>query len=130
MINACRMEIPNMRTSLPLLRGNHGCFGLITLFFILVVPVRAVDLSGVYVDGGTRIPGGPSQLPEQPSLRALLTLEFDSKLATESHDQTSHVVVKHSGDELLIEVYDVEDEGRAGALAGSKAATIRFKANA
>ena len=90
--------------------GNHGCLGLITLFLILVVTGRAVDLSGVYVDGGTRIPGGPSQLPEQPSLRALLTHEFDSKAATVSHDQTSHVVVKHSGDELLIEVYDVEEK--------------------
>ena len=99
-----------MRTSLPLLRRNHGCLGLITLFLILVVTGRAVDLSGVYVDGGTPIPGGPSQLPEQPSLRALLTHEFDSKLATVSQDQTSHVVVKHSGDELLIEVYDVEEK--------------------
>jgi hypothetical protein len=99
-----------MRTSLRLLRRNRGCLGLITLFFILVVTGRAVDLSGVYVDGGTRIPGGPGGLPEQPSLRALLTHEFDSKLPTVSQDQTSHVVVKHSGDELLIEVYDVEEK--------------------
>jgi hypothetical protein len=98
-----------MRTPPAVFRDSQRSFGLLVIFLLMAVTGSAIDLSGIYADGGTTIPSGTDRSVEEPSLRALLSLEFDSNLVSALRDQTSHVVIKHEGDQLLIEVYDVNE---------------------
>ena len=123
-----------MSTPTALSHAGKRLSALLALALLLPLPAQAVDLSGIYADGGTNVPSGPNAPVEEPSLRALLSLEFDSKLVSVRRDQTSHVVVKHSGDQLVLEVYDINEtiswsarwfEGREYFIQGDRA-VVRF----
>lgn len=95
-----------MRT-LPLLScGWHGWLGAIVIALAAVAPARAVDLSGSYVDGGTAVTSGVGRTLAEPSLYALLSLEFDPAMVKVLRERTSHVTIAHTAGEMNLEVFD------------------------
>lgn len=69
----------------------------------------AADLSGDYADGGTVVAAESGALPVEPSLRALLGLQFDPAVVSVVRDQTLHVTIKHGNGRLEIEAFDLEN---------------------
>jgi hypothetical protein len=119
-----------MSTSSALSPAGKRWPALLALALFLPFSAQAIDLSGIYADGGTNVPSGTNPPTEEPSLGAWLSLEFDANLVRVRRDQTSHVVIKHSGDELVLEVYDIDEtirwsarwiEGREYLIQGDRA---------
>jgi hypothetical protein len=69
----------------------------------------AADLSGDYADGGTIVSADSGVAAVEPSLRALLSLQFDPAVVGALRDETSHVTIKHGGGVLEIEARDMEN---------------------
>jgi len=100
---------PHMPTLHAVSRNWTHWFSLAVIILSAAVQLKAVDLSGVYADGGTNVPTSSDQAKGESSLHALLRLEFDAKVASVLREQTSQVKIKHESGLLDIEVYDVNE---------------------
>ena len=70
----------------------------------------AVDVSGVYADKGPVVGTDPAKPPQEVSLHALLSLEFDPVIGCAQHTQTSFLKLIDTGDAFEIRIYDQEAE--------------------
>lgn len=105
-----------MNSNLPVLRCDWRRWLVIcAVIWGAAIQVNAAEVSGVYADGGTLLESASHQTVEVPSLYAWLRLEFDPKVANVLRDQVGHVVLKHAGSLIDVEVYDSD-----GAMSWSK----------
>jgi hypothetical protein len=96
-----------MSTFLPV-PGNWRCWlGAVAITLATALDAPALDLSGSYAEGGTYVPGSSGNSTDEPSLSALLRLQFSSEWVNMLRDNTSHVRVKHEGSQIKIEVHDL-----------------------
>lgn len=99
------------------------------------VELKLNDLSGDYEDGGTTAEDNAASPNFEPSLAALLRLEFDQRLAGVRHDETARVRVAQSPGALAIEIFDKENavvwKGRweegSGYVRRGAAIVLRFQ---
>ena len=106
-----------MRAAYGMAGKGKSVLKAILIGFVVVVVGKAADLSGLYVDTGTRIASsGSGSSPEEPSLYALLKFEFESEMVRVLREQTATVKIAHGRHLIEIAVFDAEGTETWSAL--------------
>lgn len=98
------------------MRSNHRIAGkrkpllmAILVGCVAVAVGKAADLSGTYVDTGTRIASSISgSLAEEPSLYALLRFEFEPDMVRVLRERTATVKIAHSRHVIEVAAFDAD----------------------
>ncbi len=76
------------------------------MMFASVVHAQELNLSAEYEDKGTAVPGKADPAPQEVSLHALLSLEFDPAAGLAIRADSSHVEITQDQSTLTFRVFD------------------------